>query len=390
MGFIIKKRLLLIEKRIILLFLMIFLGLLISYGTVPGTSRNNPQSDRENIAYLSAVSKIKEGSNFRPQGWGSGEYLKTIPTIYAGAVLDDDSGNVLWSMNLKQRIAPASLTKLATVITAFDIAEPRHKLTVSKDASEQIPTKLGLVTGEKLMLSEAASAAIMTSANDAAETISDSLGDEIGDGTSTFMDLVNKKLAKLGAVDSHFVTATGLDDPNHYSTVYDLAILAHEAKNYPDIFKAASSDYLKLAANSDHRLFDLPNWNALLDTYPGVNGLKIGYTEDSGHSTIVTASREGKNLMAIVIGAKSLEEREMAAATLLNYGFDKEGIRPYPLTNINLVKRFDDWKKQLAGKADEKEVSNNQGESKPVVRGKTPVQPSYGGNTPKIPLPKKR
>lgn len=291
--------------------------------------------------------KITGGDDWRPQGWGSGEYLPTIPTISAGAVIEEDSGNVIWSMNLKKEIAPASLAKLATVMTALDIAGPETKISVSGEASGQIPTKLGLARGEILTLDEMVSAAVMTSANDATAAIAHSLDETMGKGVGTFMELVNLKLAKIGAGDSHLETPTGLDSPGQFSTVYDLAMVARQAKKYPLIAQAGAREYVRLTATDTHRFFDLPNWNALLGTYPGVNGLKIGYTEEAGHVSIVTAMREGKNLIAIVVGAKSLEEREMAAATLLNYGFEKMGVAPFPLARLDLEKRFEDWERQL-------------------------------------------
>lgn len=294
--------------------------------------------------------KIQGDADWKPNGWGSGEYLGDIPTIKGGAVLEYDSGNVLWSMNLKQRTATASLSKLATVETALDIVDSNHLITVSDNSAGQIPTILGLKTGERLTLDEAVSAAIMTSANDATETIADSLGREYGIGPDGFMDLVNLKLKKIGAVESHFVTPTGLDDPSHYSTVYDLAIIAHEAmSNYPLIAQDASTIYKKLDQNQNHKTYDLPNWNALLGTYPGVMGLKIGYTENAGYSTIVTAERDGHKLMAIVTGANSLENRDKAAAILLNYGFKMENVDPFDIGQIDLIKRYNDWKQELTG-----------------------------------------
>jgi len=338
-----------LEKRFVLLIVLIFVGFAVWRGQSSTQDISKFVSPiGQKVSFMEAEKKLGGNSDWKPVGWGSGEYLKTIPIIGAGAVVDMDSGRVIWSMNLNARIAPASLSKLATTMTALDIADPEKKLMVSEDAARQIPTKLGLKTGDKLTLSEAIYASLMTSANDAAETISDALGKEIGSGTSSFEELVNVKLAKLGAVDSHFVTSTGLDSENHYSTVFDLAIIAHSAKvDYPLISDAAGTSYKKLNENSDHKVFDLPNWNALLGIYPGVNGLKIGYTEDSGHSTIVTSSRDNKNLMAIVIGEKSLEDREIAAATLLNYGFEKSGISGYPVASLDLTARFADWHRQL-------------------------------------------
>lgn len=377
-----------VEKRLVLVAVMVLAGVLIVVGPNSGeVSQSSFKNKQESalsakVNYLAALSKISGSADWKPKGWGSGEYLTTIPKIKAGAVVDLDSGEVFWSMNLREKIAPASLSKVATVMTALDVA-PRDRLVdISAEAAGQIPTKLGLAEGEKLTLEEAVSAAILTSANDATEAIAQGIGRTFGGNTSTFMELVNKKVEKIGAADSHFETATGLDSDNQVSTVYDLVIIAHEAKKYDFIREVASLDYKKLPADNNHRMIDLPNWNALLGTYPGVNGLKIGYTEKAGHVTMVTASREGKNLLAVVVGAKSIEDREMAAATLLNYGFEKAGVAPYPLASIDLVKRFDQWKSQLAGKADEEAPSNAQTPPK-----KTPK--SYGGTTPKTNTRKK-
>lgn len=337
------------EKRFLLLLLMVLVCALAVWRWSPEVNSDQKLAPKEQRLSLSdATSKLKPGSDWKPVGYGSGQYLETIPKIRAGAVIDLVSGEVIWSMNLKERVAPASLAKVATVMTALDIADTSEIIKISDDAASQIPTKLGLVEGEKLTLEEAVAAAILTSANDATEAIADSLGEEFGGDSATFMELVNKKLAAIGAMDSHFETATGLDSDGHYSTVYDLALIAHEVKNYELIAEVASLGYKKLPPDGNHRLIDLPNWNALLGTYPGVNGLKIGYTEAAGHVTMVTAEREDKKLVAIVIGAKSLEEREIAAATLLNYGFEKKGLEAYPIASLDLVSRFEDWRRQLS------------------------------------------
>lgn len=344
-----------VEKRLFIIFFVFvfFFGVFKRQSGLEDGGLESPitfdLSATQKEPYLNYEEKLKDGSEWKPTGWGSGEYLDTIPKIKAGVVLDFNSGEVLWSQNLKSRIAPASLTKVATVMTALDIESVDEQLLVSEDASSQIPTKIGLWPGEKLKLGEAISAAMLTSANDATEVISSSLGGKFGNGTEDFEKLVNEKLKKIGAQDSHFVTSTGLDAENHYSTIYDLAIIGHAALvDYPYIADVADDSYRRLEKNSDHRLFDLPNWNALLGTYPGVNGLKIGYTEQAGHATMVTAERDGVKLLVVLVGANSLENREIAAATLLNYGFGKKGIDPYPIDQLNLVSRYEEWRNQLS------------------------------------------
>lgn len=343
------KRFLILEKRL----LVVGFALLTLFTIFRHSQDANPvflkNGESFSTRFAAAEQKLKNGYDWKPQGVGDDVQVADMTYLAAGAVIDVDSGSVLWSKNLQEKIAPASLSKLATVMTAIDISKLDKKVEVFEEAAAQVPTKLGLMTGEKLRLDDAIAASILTSANDAAETIASSLGASIGNGTGDFMRLVNAKVEKIGAENTHFSTATGLDDDEHFTTVYDLAIIGHEAyKNYPYIAQVAATEYKRLHPNVDHKMFDLPNWNALLGTYPGVDGLKIGYSEKAGHSTIVTAKRNGVNLMAIVIGAHSLEERELAAAALLNYGFGKYGIAAYPVEELDLVKRFEDWRRQLS------------------------------------------
>lgn len=342
------KRFLILEKRLIVVGFFLLLTLVIQSKNISDSKKTvSPQKRNENL--IVAQNKIK-GGEWKIVGIGNGQDIADLPKIKAGAVINVEDGKVLWSKNIEQKISPASLSKLATSMVALDLEKLDKQIEVSKEASEQTPTKLGLKTGEKLRLDEAISATILTSANDAAETIASSIGKSIGgNGTDDFMDLVNIKLERLGAKNSHFTTATGLDEEQHFSTVADLAIIGREAyKNYPYISEVAAQTFKRLEPNSSHKVFDLPNWNALLGTYPGVNGLKIGYTENSGHSTLVTANQGGVNLMAIVIGANSIENREIAAASLLNYGFSNYGIDPFPLSQLDLIKRFEDWRRQLS------------------------------------------
>lgn len=335
------------DRRILLM--LLFFGFSLSFLSNERIGINNELVIVDKRAeFGAAAAKIGGDDLWKPAGIGSDDKIFDLPTIRAGAVVDVETGKVLWSKGLRNKIAPASLSKLATVMTALDLAPVDKTITVSAEAASQIPTALGLVAGEKLRLDEALSASILTSANDATEAVSAALGKEVGYGTPTFMQLVNLKLKKLGALDSHFVTSTGLDNSQHFSTVYDLVIIAHAAyRNYPFIASTAASEYKRLGKNGDHKVFDLPNWNALLGTYPGVNGLKIGYTENAGHATMVTAKRDDRDLLAVVIGAETIDDREVAAAALLNYGFGEYDIEAFPVSELDLVKRFEDWRRQL-------------------------------------------
>lgn len=339
-------------KRLLIMAALVFLGLFIARAPITNAIYESPIPDSLKLStydYKMAkdLAMLKGDNNWKPVGYGDGQWLTDLPKINAGAVMDFDSGKVIWSMNLKSKIAPASLTKLATVMTALDLESSDKVINVSENASNQVPTIIGLKQNEKITIEEAVAASIMTSANDAAQAIADSVGNDLG-GSKNFMALVNEKSKKIGVENTNFTNATGLDDQNHYSTVYDLALLAHFAKsNYPLIANLATQDYKRLGANANHKQYDLPNWNALLGTYPGVDGLKIGYTENAGYVTIVTANQDGHKIMAIVVGADSIENREKAAAVLLNKGFTQEGAIAYPIDNLDLLKKFEDWRREL-------------------------------------------
>lgn len=155
---------------------------------------------------------------------------------------------------------------------------------------------------------------------------------------------MNKKAELLGMYHSHFANPDGLDDQNQYSTLEDIAKLTNNVqKNYPDILFAANADNLDIATSSSHGQYYLPNWNGLLNVYPGVNGLKIAYTEEAGYSTIVTFTEDGLSFVAIVSGTDSYLERDRAAADLLDAAKIANNISPKRISTYQLNLRYKQW-----------------------------------------------
>lgn len=282
---------------------------------------------------------LNDSSSNAPQAYAAADY----DNASAYALFDLDTGDVLAEKNDTKHVPIASLTKIMTAVVALDLAQPDEKFTITQDAADQIPTKIGIVPGQKMRLGELMEAALMTSANDAAQEIHDGIDAKYG--SPIFVEAMNRKAEFLGLQDTHFTNSEGFDNTQHYSSAHDLAVLAHYAlQNYPLIAKIAQQDYVYLPANSDHKQFDLYNWNGLLDVYPGAIGLKIGNTENAGYTSVVIAKRQDKTLGVVLLGAPGIIQRDEWAAELLDLGFQKTlGLAPVDVTQQQLQAKYATW-----------------------------------------------
>lgn len=277
---------------------------------------------------------------FIPQTEAAGDY----ENARSYALIDLASGEVLREKALERKIPIASLTKIMTAVVALDLAQPDEYITITERAARQIPTKIGVVTGEQMKVSELLEALMLTSANDSAQAIADGMDQKYGD--DIFIRAMNAKAAYIGLKKTHFANPQGFDASDHYSTAEDLAVLTHYAlTHYPLLAETVSKDYVFLPADSYHKQFDLYNWNGLLGVYPDVSGVKIGNTDDAGKTTIVVSHRNGLSLLAIVLGAPGIIERDLWAAELLDEGYaEKAGLKPVKVTRDQLLEKYRTWK----------------------------------------------
>lgn len=261
----------------------------------------------------------------------------------AYSVIDFSNGQIIDSMNGDERIPIASLTKIMTAVVALDIMSPDEKITISQTAADQIPTKIGVVPGQQMALKELLEGGLMTSANDAIEAIRDGIDAKYGD--KVFVDAMNAKARLIGLKNSHFTNPQGFDNPEHYSSANDLAVLSHYAlTNYPLIAQIVKQDYVQLPATHTHKQFDLYNWNGLLDVYPNVSGVKIGNTDKALTTTVVTSERGGRTLLVVLLGAPTIIDRDMGAAQLLDLGYEKTlGLTPVGVTEAQLHAKYATW-----------------------------------------------
>ena len=246
-------------------------------------------------------------------------YLQTInQPKYASIVVDAKSGEVLYAKRADSPRYPASITKVMTIYLAFEaMAAGKVKgsdlITVSPRAAAQPPTKLGLRAGDKITVDDALRAMATKSANDMAVAVAEHLGGS----EQRFATMMTLRAKELGMQNSRFVNASGLPDSRQISSARDLAILSRAVmRDYPQYYRLFSTD------NFQYRGQSLRNHNGLLRSMAGVDGIKTGFTNASGYNIAVSAVRDNRRLIAVVLGAPSTASRNSNAQGLMLTGFD--------------------------------------------------------------------
>lgn len=241
----------------------------------------------------------------------------TLPK-YAAIVVDANSGEVLYASRADSPRYPASITKVMTLYLAFEALEQgKLKLTdrimMSPRAAAQSPTKLGLRAGETISVDEAMKVIAVRSTNDVAVA----LAEHIGGTESRFAALMTLRAQELGMSGTRFVNSNGLPDSRQISSARDIALLSRAVmRDYPQYYSYFST------RNYDYNGRAMRNTNGLLHTMPGVDGIKTGFTNASGFNLAASAVRDGRRLIAVVLGGASTASRNNHVQELLNAGFE--------------------------------------------------------------------
>lgn len=247
--------------------------------------------------------------------------LAAAPEITADAaiVMDEQTGQVLYEKNADKREYPASMTKMMTCILAIEKGSPDQIITVSDNAANVECTRL--YPGYALRLADITQQMMMISDNGAATAIGEALG---GDEAS-FADMMNAKAKEIGAVNTHFVNMNGMPDPDHYSTARDMAKIAAYGMKLDKFRQIVGTKEKRIyyIAPQGHTTYCV-NTNELLDTYPGCTGIKTGWTSAARGCVSAAATRDGRELIAVVMHSDDDETRFSEAAELLDYGFAQE------------------------------------------------------------------
>lgn len=282
---------------------------------------------------------VKKPTTFIGSAYAGGDYDQASSYI----LTNFNTGEVIAEKNSSAQLPIASLTKIMSAVVALDLVSPDETFTVSDDATHVVPTIIDLTPGEKVTVEELLNAMLLTSANDAAQEMMDGINQKYG--ANVFIEAMNAKARFLGLKDTHFVNPQGFDNPFHFSSAEDLATLTHYAlTNYPLIASIVAKPYEDYPASSNHKEFYLNNWNGLLGVYPGASGVKIGNTGKAGYTTAVLSERNGTKLLAVMLGAPGILQRDMWTSELLDFGFEKWGLDPANVTEDQLRAKYATWK----------------------------------------------
>jgi D-alanyl-D-alanine carboxypeptidase len=244
----------------------------------------------------------------------SGSALASTPAL----VVEVESGRVLHAERATDPWFPASITKLMTVYVALGQVRSGQMgmdklLTVSENAASQPPSKMGFKPGTQIRLDNALKILMVKSANDVAETIAENIGGSV----EGFAEMMNAEARRLGMADSRFANPHGLPDERNQTTARDMAILARalllEFPNNQDLFHIGAIQF-------GRRI--MRNTNGLIGRYPGADGMKTGFICSAGFNVVASATRNGRHLITVVLGAPSANERTMKAADLFDRGFN--------------------------------------------------------------------
>ena len=261
-------------------------------------------------------------------------------------LMDMATGTVLYEKNAHEPLAPASVTKVMTmllIMEAIDSGKIRwdDTVTASEAAAAKGGSQIYLKVGETMTVSDMLKSIAVSSANDCACA----MAEHLAGSEEAFVSQMNNRAKELGMNDTHYVNCTGLDDgedaKKHLTSAYDIAVMSRELMaKHPDIQKFTTIWMATVRGGQ----FGLSNTNKLVRFYPGASGLKTGFTSGAGYCLSATATRDGLSLVAVVMGAETSQERFGACKSMLDYGFANFAlVQPQPeqplTVKVNLGKQ---------------------------------------------------
>ncbi|MDQ7792950.1 MAG: D-alanyl-D-alanine carboxypeptidase family protein [bacterium] len=259
-----------------------------------------------------------------PAGGTTAQRTAELKILAPSALLMEPvSGRILWERDADLQAAPASVTKLMTLLLAYEALAAGKvslddRVVASPAAAELGGTQIWLYPGEEMELRDIIRAVAVGSANDAAAALAEHIAGSEGE----FVALMNERASALGMTGTRFQNAHGLDAEDQFTTASDIAVLSRElVLHHPEVLELTSVylDYVRQHLGADHT--EILNRNRLVRFYPGADGLKTGWTTAAGYCLAATAQRGGTRFIAVIMASASRDARDADARTLLNYGF---------------------------------------------------------------------
>src|SRR5690625_588157 len=241
----------------------------------------------------------------------------------AALLLERDSGKVLYEKNAHEKLPPASMTKIMTLLLIMEALESEvialeEEITISENAASMGGSQVFLAAGEVMTVEDLIKAVAVASGNDA----SVALAERIAGSEKAFVQMMNDRVEQLQLENSHFENASGLPAKNHYTTAYDMGMIAKELLKYEEIveYTSINEDYLRKGEENE---FWLVNTNKLVHFSPYVDGLKTGYTSEAKYCLTATAKKDDMRVVSVVMGAENTKVRNAMTMNLIDYAFNQ-------------------------------------------------------------------
>lgn len=246
------------------------------------------------------------------------------PKLSALSALSYDlsSDTLLYSKNTTQQMPMASLTKIMTAIVVAENMDMKSQITISKHAATIGENVMGLTEGEKVTVEDLLYGLILESGNDAAEALAD--GSPFG--RDEFIHVMNARAEQLGIINTRFTNPSGLNgDGRQYTTAIDLLTMARYALSFPEIAKVSATLSYELPQSATHKAYSIPNLTNLMTSYPGVKGLKTGYTDEAGMCLVTYLEYKGHRIIGVLLNSA---DRRGEMKELLDYSLRSLGETP--------------------------------------------------------------
>ncbi len=253
-------------------------------------------------------------------------------------LIEQSTGQILFEKNSHEKIAPASMTKMMSLLLIMEKIDAgkiklNDEVTVSKNASSMGGSQILLEENEKMKVEDLLKGIAIASGNDAVVAMAEFIA-----GTEdNFVKMMNNKAKELGLNDTNFKNCHGLDEANHYSSAYDMAMIAKELLKHEKILNYTSIYETYLRQNTDRKIW-LVNTNKLVRFKEGVDGLKTGYTKTAGYCLTATMKKDNMRVIATVMGEDSIDHRNSEVSSMLDYGFSQYKMHKYISLNKVLKK----------------------------------------------------
>ena len=295
------------------------------------------------------------------------EQKEPVLNARAAVIYDRKTKEIIWGKNENEKKAMASTTKIMTAIVVLEKGNLSDVVTISKKAANTGGSRLKINTNDKISVLDLLYGLMLRSGNDAAVALAEYVGGSI----EGFAKLMNKKAIEIGLKNTHFVTPHGLDNIEHYTTAYELAVLTDYAMQNEKFSKIVNTKNTTISINGVAR--NIYNTNELLGTLNGVNGVKTGFTNNAGRCLVTSCTRNGNQIITVVLGCDAKKYRTSDSIKLIEYAFKN-------YTRVNIEEKvkieFEKWK-QINGKRiyiSKPEKSDLNLEIKEITKKEIPVK----------------